>query len=404
MDPLIALATEGQLTSINCLVENCDFYVFDKVNGVSCFDILVQQMIDNNFTFEENILEFLEYHAKNEFVNLKDMFFLSPLVRKIDKSGTQFYKKIKTILKKLHTVDKSTVSYKTLLTGLFNAFSAVPKDAVSLIKYMIDKNMICEDINILEMSVVMASSPKLFSWVLSRLTQEIGLTSEFFTGIIYTLFARASCDTYISNNLSKYLSVFRAYSHLFGKEHIENFNKSVELAIKKKYISVGDDVSKFFILRRLLTFFSKTFDYTLSSTNVKLMIMEIPDVQAKFFVTSCFDLLFFTENEQTELFQNFLLSFSESISHKSKQLIDDYIKLFPYISMKYKNHWDTVTTQYKSECIEESQIDDDKCYNYYDDDNDDYNYGYNDGYYYDYGFHSCDGICDGSCYECKKYE
>lgn len=348
MDPIIALAIKGKLFAINCLVEKCWFSVFDKVNGISGFDILVQHAVNSEFK-KKKLLKFFEYHATQESVNLIDMFFLSPLIKKMNKNGMPFYRKTKNVLKNLYTIDKSKVTYSILVTNLFSAFSKVPNDAISLIKYMIDKKMLDCTITVTEMCDLMVSSPKVFGWILCHITKTASLSQHYFSTILYYLFITASYDRYLSANLTKYFKVFSINSHLFAEKYANSFRTSVEFAIEQKYLTTDGDFTKFVTLRSLLVFFSDVFGYELCSANVKSLIMKTSDVNTKFFLTSCFSALFFTEQEQTELFEDFLLGLSENNSGQSKSLIDDYFLLFPCIYTKYKNHWDSIVNTDESQ-------------------------------------------------------
>jgi hypothetical protein len=235
------------------------------------------------------------------------MFFLSPLAKKMNESPAPFFRKTKNVLKNLCAIDKSKITHGALVISLFGAFSKVPDIAISLIKYMMDKQMLDCTITATEMCYLMASSYEVFEWILCHVTKNADMSERYFSTILHYLFVRASFDKYFSENLTKYLNVFSINSHLFTEKYADSFKTSVEFAIEQKYVTIDGDYIKFFTLQTLLSFFNDVFGYTLCSTNIKSLIMRIRDANTQFFLTSCFSESFFTEQEQTELFENFFL-------------------------------------------------------------------------------------------------
>ncbi len=356
MDPVIALAIDCDFSAIVTLIEKCDCGLFDKVQGVCGFDILIQHAVDSQFHFKHEIYELFKFYSEKFSVNLKQAFLGSPLVSVINSKRGQFYFTVKNVLKFLHSIDKSKVTYKELIRALFDAFREVPKDAISLIKYMMNNDMFDNDIEPQDFTLIFACSPKLFGWMLSKLDVEPDNT-DFFEEIFYYLFLKSMLDSnsegYITKMLGRYFAVFKKYKNLFTNNEAITFSKSAyhSAAIKAitNYINMFDGTGSFSLqtflnLREILIFFELEFNFVVTTPYVMDIIKKISDPNLKFFLTSSFNNLQFSCDEQDQLFENFILSLQNISQQDRLNLIHDYILLFPYLEAQYKQEWNELNS------------------------------------------------------------
>lgn len=339
----IKYSINSNFKKIDNLVEHYNYSIFTKINGVSCFDIFVQRMVNKNFKNKKKIVKFLKKHSERELVNLKDMLFESPLIGEINKKKPKFYSKLKNILMTLHTIEKSKINYQKMSTELCNAFEKNPKDGISLIKFLLKKKIMDQHIKVSELCKTMIISPKIFNWMLNNF--EKPFTKMYFSGIIYIFLRLIAFNEINTDQTEKYFNIFKTHKRLFLNNNDNNNNNhnnhnnddnNVNFNIVYSeivYMVINDtcndlnnlnDYDKFNFtgIQKILTRFEEIFGFSLSGDKVKLFIMNLNDARLKFYVTYCFKskISELNRSEKIELYNDFLLG-----------LPKNYVGLMPLI-------------------------------------------------------------------------
>lgn len=351
MSAIVALATSGNLPGVATLIEQSGYWLFgDAEDGPNGFDILIQHAVDRNFSKKRELTKLLKLHGDYYYlniVNLVEEFLKSPLAARINiqhgNDATPFFVKVKNVIKLLHDVDKSQVSWNLLFTTFIDAFSAVPKDAISLIKYMIDNNILC-GLSPEEIGIILVTSPRVFGWVLNSINV-CDCSAEIYETIFYTLFTKVIDDKYVLTNLDKYVGKFINYINVYSNDVtiIKAYNKAIWAALSESY-TTRTDINKFANLIYLVTTFYKALGYEVFSLVAFDVIILTTDPLVKLWLTRCFRIFgstYFTESEQTELFQDFLLSLEYVDVSLRKTFVSKFVMSFPYLENTFCKDWDT---------------------------------------------------------------
>ena len=342
MNPMLMFALKRNLESINDLVEYCNFSIFDNSKGPSCFEILIQFLVD--FKYDYKIMMFLKKHTKKEEVNLVEKFLMSPLVKKINTGERRFYEPVKNIFRHLNSIQKVKTNYSTMIKTFDCAFKNYPKDAVSLMKYMSKKHMLDNVIKKEAICDIMITSHKVFRWILSYTMY--AYTRNYFVKIVRTFFQFVVSQE-CGYDLTKYLTAFKDHKELFTDQRPEDYDNIVMETILDmcdvRFANTKDneyeeyDECYYLSLKCLLLFFEEIFGYTLSENKIIELITYIQSSIIKYEITLLFKkkIELFSKDKQQMLYNKFLLDLPEDGTTLTP-LIQGYFKMMTKLNMDEK--------------------------------------------------------------------
>jgi hypothetical protein len=235
-------------------------------------------------------------------------------------------------MKFLHNFDKKQISYNSLLNSLHDSFIKNPKDSVSLLNYMRNKNMIPKYPDLMEFLELMMTSPKMFNWLLVNC-----YNTDYLVDIIYNFIVMASSNLVIIKNINEYIEIFKfhknifcgdKYDHMTYYKGLDDYSFSIINAIKKSYMDCSNTM-KFIRLRKIIMTFLETYNFMIHVDQIKKLIYSSNDHNVKYYLTICFkDQI--TDDDKFDLFNDFKQFINENLNEKSN-IGEIFIRYFKII-------------------------------------------------------------------------
>lgn len=362
--PIVLLAIAGQYDAIKILVnsKSTNLNIFDRNDGPSVFDILIQYAVNETFNSKKIIRDIFNSEAKKHNQNLKDLFLTSPLAKKINLNHKNIYLKIKNVLKFLHSFEKSQITIREFLSTFLNVFFHIPKCAISLITYCIKNRIFYDKIDLKDVSKAYYVSPKLLGTIKKYYCiEDIG--PDMLVLIIAKTFSFVWKDTefMLKRGFESYSDFLIAHGYDLFEPHETNQNlHNSFMNIVNEYLHKTinlNDMIKYEMLHMFSYFvyefgsFMKFQDNDFYEKSIlQLYNLYSHDYQAKFIIAKYFRLVDLSNDTIDNMFKSFLSSINmcaEIPRNECINMICAFIKCFKHLELNYENEWSDMTKELK---------------------------------------------------------